>query len=73
MTRLEDLRRQYASLQSDFRAEIKVDGEPFHPNLFMELAEDGIRFWSEDGEAITVPDEALKPIKQRLTWLLGTA
>lgn len=73
-TRLEDIREQEATLQTELRKELKdADGNVFHPNLFIEVIKDGIRIWSEDGSSVTLPDAAVKPLKVVLTWLLGTA
>ena len=76
-TCLEDIRTQLDTLNSELRSEIKNSGEPCQPNVFITLAPDGVRIYSEhegtEVEGITIPDGALGSLKTRLTYLLGTA
>ena len=73
-TRLEDIRSREADVLSELRVEL-VDPakQVFHPNIFAELIDDGLRLWTEDGQGIVLPDAALANLKARLTYLLGTA
>jgi len=67
-TRLEKYREQYNELQSEMRQELKDSGEVFHPNLFVELIPEGLKIWSEQGDKVELPDNALKPLKTVLTY-----
>ena len=73
-TRLADIRSREAGIVTEKRVELKDSkGEVFHPNVFVELVDDGVRMWTEDGQGIVIPDAALADLKKRLTYLLGTA
>ena len=72
-TRLADIRSREAGIVTEKRVELKDSGEVFHPNIFVELIDDGVRMWTEDGQGIVIPDAALADLKKRLTYLLGTA
>ena len=72
-TRLQDIREQEAELNKEIRKELKHNGTVFHPNLFVEIDDNGIRIWSENGETVTIPDTAVKPLKTVLAWMTGTA
>ena len=73
-TRLEDIRARELDIVVEKRVEL-VDAakEVFHPNIFVELVDDGLRLWTEDGQGIVLPDAALASLKARLTYLLGSA
>lgn len=71
-TRLEDFRTRKAGLCEERCCELKTEnGQPFHPNLFMDLVDDGLKIWVEDGGSVVLPDDALGPANSRLTYLLG--
>jgi len=71
-TRLEDYRERKTSMHTDARMELKNNGVVFHPNLFVEITDEGVKIWSEDGGSVVIPDDAIKSLKSRLTWMTGS-
>ena len=72
-TRLEDYRDHKSRMTVDSRVELKDGQEVFKPNLFIEIVDEGIRIWGENGESITLPDKAIPALKKRLAWMTATA
>lgn len=69
-TRLECFREQKSGLCSEAHCELKdEEDKSFHPNLFMDIVDDGLKIWSEDGGNVVLPDNALKAAESRITYL----
>ncbi len=71
-TRLECFRSRKSELCGESCFELKTENEqPFKPNLFMNIVDEGLKIWSEDGGSVVLPDDALKALKTRVIYLTG--
>ena len=69
-TRLECFRSRKSELCGESCFELKTENEqPFKPNLFMNIVDEGLKIWSEDGGSVVLPDDALKAAESRLKYL----